>query len=252
MTALLLALVAGLAMAWALERRRGRAQIETLRRELERLQQACARLAPAGLVQQLASGGERAAENKTVTALFADLKGYTALSEKLEPAALARVMNGYFELVAEAVGRHRGHVSTFLGDGVLAYFGALEPNPWQCNDAAHAALAIRAAVADYNRELEAQGLPPIGIGVGVHRGTGLAGLLGSRDRREYMVIGRTVNLAARVQALTREHGVDLLVTDAVRGELDARFDLQAMPARAVKGIAQPVVTHALRGFRSAS
>ncbi|HUP91830.1 MAG TPA: adenylate/guanylate cyclase domain-containing protein [Solimonas sp.] len=252
--ALVLALAALVVIALGWRRQRGvsgalRAQLDALSRELERLQRACARLAPAGLVQQIASGdAEAGAERKVVTALFADLMGYTALSEKLDAPVLARVLNGYFERVADAVVDHRGHVSTFLGDGVLAYFGALEPNPWQCNDAAHAALAIRAAIAAYSRELVAEGLPPIGVGVGIHRGPGLAGLLGSRDRREYMVIGRTVNLAARVQALTREHRVDLLLTDEVREELDARFALQPMPARAVKGIAEPVVTYALQEF----
>lgn len=247
-----LALLAVLTIGWRGERRVTqalRAQLDTLARQLESFQQACARLAPAGLVQQLASvGAEAAAERKVVTALFVDLMGYTALSEKLDAPVLARLLNGYFERVADAIGEHRGHVSTFLGDGILAYFGALEPNPWQCNDSAHAALAIRAAIADYSRELEAEGLPPIGVGVGIHRGAGLAGLLGSRDRREYMVIGSTVNLAARVQSLTREHGVDVLVTDAVREQLDARFALKAMPARSVKGIAEPVVTFSLVSF----
>ena len=98
-------------------------------------------------------GPETAAERKVVTALFADLVGYTAMSERLEPAALARVLNGYFQRMSDAIHEHRGHVSTFLGDGILAYFGALQPNPWQCDDAVRAALAMRAAMRDYNAEL---------------------------------------------------------------------------------------------------
>jgi adenylate cyclase len=148
--------------------------------------------------------------------------------------------------MSDAIHEHRGHVSTFLGDGILAYFGALQPNPWQSADAVRAALAMRAALADYNRELEREGLPTLKIGVGVHRGSGLAGLIGSRERMEYGFVGRTVNLAARVQALTRVHGVDILVTDAVRSELDSSFRLDAMPAEWVKGIAEPVVSHAVR------
>ena len=227
------------------------AQLEAAATDLQHLQEACSRLAPAGVVQRLLTDGVTpgagpAAERKVVTALFADLVGYTALSERLEPAVLARVLNGYFQRMSDAVHEHRGHVSTFIGDGILAYFGAIHPNPWQCDDAVRAALAMRAAMREYNVELAREGLPPLGVGIGIHRGPGLAGLVGSRERMEYAFVGRTVNVAARVQALTRTHQVDILVTDALRAELDTRFVLTPMPAEVVKGIAEPVITYAVR------
>lgn len=233
------------------QRRRLRELRERLRGasfELERLQQTCSRFAPPSVLEKLINEeGEVAAERKVVTALFADLVGYTALSGQLEPAVLSRVLNGYFQRVSDAIAEHHGYVSTFLGDGVLAYFGALEPNPWQCNDAARAALAMRAALSAYNDELAREGLPRLAIGVGLHRGAGLAGMIGSRERREYGFVGRTVNVAARVQALTREHKVDILVTEEVRGQLDGSFTLRAMPPAEVKGIAGKVATFALLG-----
>lgn len=247
--------VAVLAVAIVAERGRAaalRAQLEASNAQLEHLQRACSRLAPDGVVQRLidanAAGGAdpMVPERKVATALFADLVGYTALSERLEPAALARVLNGYYQRVSDAIHEHRGHVSTFLGDGILAYFGALRPDPWQCADAVGAALAMRAAIADYNRELAAEGLPPIGVGIGIHRGPGLAGLIGSRERMEFGFVGRTVNIAARVQGLTRVHGVDILVTETVRAELEGAFVVDAMPAEQVKGIADRVVTYAIR------
>jgi len=256
-TIVALALVALLAvLAGALHRQRRhtaslRAQLDAAAVELQHLQEACSRLAPAGVVQRLVADGvntgpEGAAERKVVTALFADLVGFTAMSERLEPAVLARVLNGYFQRMSDAIHEHRGHVSTFLGDGILAYFGALQPNPWQCNDAVHAALAMRAAMREYNVELAREGLPPLAVGIGIHRGAGLAGMIGSRERMEYGFVGRTVNLAARVQGLTRTHQVDILVTEALRPDLDARFVLAPMPAETVKGIAEPVVTYAVR------
>jgi len=252
----LVAALAGLvlgALAFA-QRRRLRelqARLESSAIELERLQDSCARFAPLRVVDKLvADGGEAAAERKVVTALFADLVGYTGLSEQLEPPVLARVLNGYFQCVSDAIAEHHGYVSTFLGDGVLAYFGALEPNPWQCNDAARAALAMREALRAYNDELAGEGLPKLAIGVGLHRGSGLAGMIGSRERREYAFVGRTVNLAARVQALTREHRVDILVTEEVRSQLDPGFALREMPAAEVKGLKDKVPTFALTGFRS--
>ena len=261
MTAAWLAAVAlfvALALAFVVVVERGRsarlrAQLEASLGELEHLQRACSRLAPDGVVQRLIDAGSAdgsdpmVPERKVATALFADLVGYTALSERLDPAALARVLNGYLQRMSDAIHEHRGHVSTFLGDGILAYFGALRPDPWQCTDAVTAALAMRAAVADYNRELAAEGLPPIGVGIGIHRGPGLAGLIGSRERMEFAFVGSTVNIAARVQGLTRVHGVDILVTEDVRTELEGAFDVDPMPAEHVKGIADAVVTYAVRG-----
>lgn len=232
-------------------------QLDAAAEELQRLQQACSRLAPEGVVRHLVAHGIEqdpgaVAEHKVVTALFVDLVGSTALSERLPAEVLTRLLNGYFQRVSDAVHEHRGHVSTFLGDGVLAYFGAIHPNPWQCADAVRAALAMRDAMARYNEELEREGLPRLQLGIGIHRGPGLAGMIGSRERREYGFVGMTVNLTARVQSLTRVHGVDLLITDAVRADLDAAFELDAMPPEAVKGIAEPVRTHAVRGLAGAA
>ena len=221
-----------------------RRQLDGAAAELQRLQQSCARFAPANVIDRVATDGVgAAAERKEITALFADIVGYTPLSERLEAPVLARLLNGYYQRMSDAIAAHRGHVSTFLGDGILAYFGAFEPNPWQSDDALKAALAMREALDAYNRELESEGLPPLAIGIGLHRGTVLAGLVGSRERTEYACVGRAVNLAARVQALTREHGVAVLLTEAVREKLDPGFALRALPATPVKGIAEPVVTY---------
>lgn len=251
----LLVLLAGLAAAihrqWR-QSRTLRAQLEALAADLQHLQQSCARLVPAGVLQHLIaddvkSGIDAAApERKMVTVLFADLVGSTAMSDRLEPAVLARVLNGYFQRMSDAIHEHRGHVAHFLGDGIVAYFGALRPNPWQSSDAVRAALAMREALRAYNVELERDGLPSLSLGIGIDRGLGLVGLVGSRERMEYDFVGRTVNVAARVQTLTRLHQADILVTEALRPELDARFVLTPMPAEFVKGIAEPVLTYAVR------
>ena len=251
----LLGLLAGLGVAIYRQWRQNRtlkAQLQAIANDLQHLQQSCARLVPAGVLQHLIADGVKAGietaahERKVVTVLFADLVGSTAMSDRLEPAVLARVLNGYFQRMSDAIHEHRGHVAHFLGDGIVAYFGALQPNPWQCNDAVHAALAMRAALREYNVELEREGLPPLSLGIGIDRGLGLVGLVGSRERMEYDFVGRTVNVAARVQTLTRIHQADILVTEALRDELDARFVLSPMPAEFVKGIAEPVLTYAVR------
>lgn len=246
-----LVLVAGLLYRERCRSRSLRARLDAATSELERLQDACAKLTPAGVVQRLVSDGSMATlatpERKIVTVLFADLVGYTAIGEQLEPAVLARMLNGYFQRMSDAIHDNRGHVAKFLGDGILAHFGALQANPWQCDDAVRAALAMRAALVEYNVELAQEGLGPLALGIGIHRGLGLAGLVGSRDRIDYDFIGHSVSLAARVEALTRVHGVDILVTEAIRSELDKRFILEPMPPQLVKGIAEPVITYAVRG-----
>jgi class 3 adenylate cyclase len=246
-------LIAILAAALYRQMRRSRslrAQLDAAAADLEQLQHACARLAPAGVVQRLIADGmpadaAPAAERKLVTAMFVDLVGFTAMGERLDPEILVRILNGYYQRMSDAIDEHRGHVGSFVGDGIVAYFGALQPNPWQCDDAVRAALAMRGAIRDYNVELAREGLPPIAIGIGIDRGLGLAGLIGSRDRREFAFLGRAVNLAARIQALTRIHQVDILISEALRAELDPGFRLSPMPAEPVKGFAEPIVTYAV-------
>ena len=192
----------------------------------------------------IATGVPTHGERKEVTVLFADLFGFTPLSESVDPSLLVRILNGYFERMSAAIIAHHGHISTLIGDGILALFGALEANPWQTDDALRAALAMRAELEAYNAELAAEGLARLRIGIGLHRGTGIAGLVGSRELMQFTVVGSVVNVAARVQALTREHDVDILVTTAVRDALDPRFTLRPLPPSRLKGIAEPVATFA--------
>ena len=245
-----LATAAG-ALAWRLRARTRilERRLATESRELEALQQAFVRFAPSEVVESIiAQGISTRSETKEITVLFADLKGFTPLAEELDPAVLVGLLNGWFAAMGEVIAAHRGHLAKFIGDGLLALFGALEPNPWQTNDAVHAALGMRTALETYNAGLRAQGLPQLAAGIGIHRGPVVAGVMGNVALMEYGVIGRTVNVASRVEGLTRIHGVDVLVTNAVRTQLDPRFRLRELPAAEVKGLPEPLVTFAVDGF----
>ena len=109
---------------------------------------------------------------------------------------------------------------------------------------------MRRELEGYNKELLDQGLPTLAIGVGLHRGTGVAGLVGSRDLVQFAFVGRIVNLAARVQDLTRASDADILITEAVRLSLDPRFMLRPMEAASLRGIEKPVVTYGVEHFES--
>jgi adenylate cyclase len=231
------------------ETKRLRLRLANAAQDLESLQTSFGRFAPAPVIERvIANGIESRGEKKEVTVLFADLVGFTALAESVEPTVLVRIMNGYFERMSKAIVEHRGHVSTFLGDGILAFFGALEPNPWQADDAAHAAFAMQRELASYDEELAASGLPILKLGIGLHRGSGVAGLIGSRELVQFAFVGRVVNVAARVQVLTRALGAPLIVTDAVQRILDPRFRLRELPPTLVKGVELPLVIFALDGF----
>ena len=198
--------------------------VEQNARELDRLQRSFARFAPAELVERIATesmlaGGER----REVTVMFADLRGFTQISEQLDPAVVVNLLNGYFQAMSAAIQSHHGHITRLMGDGIMSVFGALEPNPWHVQDAVEAALDMRLALADYNDRMASKGLPRLGFGVGIHCGSVVAGLVGSEKMQEFTVMGDVVNVAARVEALTRRLGFDILVTDEVRSHLGDRF-----------------------------
>lgn len=251
MTATVVAVAALVAAAavllWARRRVAGlEARLAAAAAALESLQHAFSRFAPAEVVEDIiAQGVSHRSVKKDITVLFADLKGFTPLAERLDPDVLVALLNRWVAHMSAAITAHRGHVAKLLGDGLLAHFGALEDNPWHTSDAVDAALAMRAALAELNAALAAEGLPPLAMGVGVHRGTVVAGVIGSAQLVEYGVIGSAVNLAARVEDLTRTHDVDILVTDAVRAALDRRFTLRPMPPTPVRGMSAPLATFVL-------
>ncbi len=229
--------------------RRLRTELGAAYDSAEALQHSFNRFAPWQLVDELAEGGTipEAAE-RTITVLFTDIRDFTRLCEPLSPAGTITLLNRYYALVSDAISKNRGHVSKFMGDGVLAVFGALDHNPWQADDAVHAALTIVRNAR--NLDLSDIGnldckLRPC---VGVHTGRAVAGVTGSGDLLEFTVLGNTVNVAARVETLTRALDVDILVTEDVQRRLDPSFVTQSHPPQAVKGITRPVRTFSVTGY----
>ncbi|MBI4083170.1 MAG: adenylate/guanylate cyclase domain-containing protein [Candidatus Lambdaproteobacteria bacterium] len=249
-------LLALLALALVVARRRARELerlLEHAHLRLERIQRAFGRFTPDDVIERLTeSGDEFTPHRRAVTVLFADLRGFTALCDGLDPAQTVTLLNGYFECMTEAIAAHHGRVTELIGDGLLALFGALEPNPWQARDAVLAALDMRAALARYNGQLRAQSLPELRFGIGIHCGEVLAGVMGNEGLSKFGVVGDPINVASRVEGLTKVHGVDLLITDEVRAALEPSFRLRPMPAIAVKGKPEPIVTYWVEGLAHAA
>lgn len=212
--------------------------------KLEQVQRQFERFVPADVVERLtASGDVFAPERRQVTMLFADLRGFTALCDRLDPDVTVRILNDYFGHMNRAISRHHGHVTEFVGDGLLALFGALEANPWQARDSVLAALDMRAALARYNETLRAQGLPELRFGVGIHCGEVVAGVIGTAGLAKFSVTGDPINVASRVEGLTGKHQVDLLVTEEIRRGAGDEFVFRPMPPSYVKGKAEPIQTY---------
>ena len=166
----------------------------------------------------------------------------------VDPALTVTILNEYFRRMDAAVTRHHGHITELVGDGLLALFGALEPNPWQGRDSVLAALAMREALAGYNTELLGRSLPELRFGIGIHSGEVVAGLMGAGELSKFSITGDPINVASRVEGLTREFGVDLLVTNEIRTTLDTRFQLTAMRPVLVKGKPEPIQTYHVQGL----
>lgn len=254
MTTLVWALVAAGAIALstlAVLVLRGRRQNDQLEKlllaaddKLENLQRQFERFVPADVVERLTRTGDAfVPERRQVTMLFADLRGFTALCDRLDPAITVNILNDYFRHMTVAITHHHGHVTEFVGDGLLALFGALESNPWQARDAVLAALDMRSELARYNDTLRQKGLPELRFGIGIHGGEVVAGVIGTAGLSKFSVTGDPINVASRVESLTGKYEVDLLITEEIRRAVDDQFRLRPMPPALVKGKAEPIQTY---------
>jgi class 3 adenylate cyclase len=179
-------------------------------------------------------------EKREVSILFQDIRGFTALSETLDPATLLNVLNRFFTEVVAAVEAEGGVVKQFTGDGVMALFGAPQAREDHAPRAVRAALGIVSRLGRLNVALEQKGFPSLSIGIGIHAGEVVAGLIGPDERVEYGVVGEPVNLAARVESLTKEVGATILVSGEIASRLGAGFTLGRTESLPVKGKTDPV------------
>ncbi|ATB37833.1 adenylate cyclase [Cystobacter fuscus] len=193
-------------------------------------------------LQDLASPASRP-ELREVTLLFADLRDFTALSERLSPEAVVTLLNEYYGHMVEVVFRHGGTLDKFIGDALMVYFGAPLPEPEHPRRAVACALEMVRELEVVNARRAARGEPVLRMGVGLHTGRVVLGNIGSMARRlEYTAIGDTVNLASRIEQLTKRHGTPVLVSRETREQAGDGFLWKELPPTAVAGKREPVST----------
>jgi class 3 adenylate cyclase len=189
-------------------------------------------------------------EQREVTILFQDIRGFTSMSEKIDPAEMLRVLNQFFTEIVAAVEAEGGVVKQFTGDGVMALFGAPVAHADDPQRAVRAALGMVHRLRALNDRLGQQGIPPLRIGVGIHTGEVIAGRIGPDKRVEYGVVGDPVNLASRIEGLTKEVQTTILVSRATADRLGPDFLVGRTAVLMVKGKEQPVEVVEVVSLRS--
>ncbi len=215
------------------------------RRSLARLFGSCV---PPELVTEMARDPARydmRAEHRVLTVMFCDMRNFTRVSGQMSPEDLRALMNRFFSEMTAVIREHRGTLDKYIGDAIMAFWGAPVADPAHAAHAVQAALAMGEWLGGLNTELARRGLPPIGVGIGLNTGLVCVGDMGASMRRSYTVMGDAVNLASRIEALTRHCGVEVLAGQATRDEArsearDARSTLLAR-AQAPGGQADGIV-----------
>ncbi|MDP2263203.1 MAG: adenylate/guanylate cyclase domain-containing protein [Hydrogenophaga sp.] len=200
---------------------------------------------PPELVDEMVKDPDRysmTAATRELTVMFCDMRGFTQLSETMEPTQLQALLNRVFSRLTQAIRLQRGTIDKYMGDCVMAFWGAPVPSADHSREAVQTALDMTAALADINREHALQGLPAIGIGIGLSTGPMCVGDMGSDVRRSYTVVGDAVNLGARLEGLARVYGVDIVASDLTREQAPG-FEWQELDRVRVKGKASVVTIH---------
>lgn len=198
------------------------------------------RLLPGGVAEKLRSGGREIGktEDLEVTVLMADIRGYSGIAERTEPSALAAQLNRHRAVMNHAILENDGTVMQFIGDAVMAVFGAPEPVAHHADSAFTAALAMHEAQSEVNNEWISQGLDAFGLGIGISTGQVAAALLGSEERLEYTVVGDIVNLSQRLQQWA-EAG-ETILSKPTWEAVAAKPDADVLAPQTVKGRISPV------------
>ncbi len=216
--------------------------------DLEEQGETLSRMLPGGVAEKLKGAGHKIGETEqmVVTVLMSDVRGYSTIAEASDSSALAGQLNEHRREMNGAILSVGGTVWQFVGDAVMAVFGAPLPQEDHCDRSLEAAVAMHAAQSKLNEKWAERDLSPFGLGIGLSTGEVAAALLGSEERAEYTVVGDTVNLAQRLQDLARPAGTIVLSEATVEG-LSAPPDAENLGPVEVKGRKAPVVAYRIQG-----
>ncbi len=188
-------------------------------------------------------GGER----KNCVVFFSDIRGFTKMSEKMDPEHVVSLLNRYFGVMIKVIDKYGGNVTNFLGDGIMAVWGVSNNEPVNIDKALKACFEMRIALEKLNKELIREGRQPLRIGMGLHYGPAVLGNIGSNTRMEFTVIGDTTNTASRVESATKEFGTDLLVSQQTLQQAQGNYIIEKVNAR-LRGKEEDITLYKLHGY----
>jgi adenylate cyclase len=200
---------------------------------------------PPELVEEMdRSPGEvtLAGESREMTVLFSDVRGFTSISENLEPEALTRLMNAFLTPMTRVIHHHRGTIDKYMGDAIMAFWGAPLDDPDHARHALFAAREMLQTMESLDATFREQGWPPLQVGIGLNTGVMNVGNMGSEFRMAYTVMGDAVNLASRLEGLTRTYGVSMIVSESTRHAVP-EFEYRELDVVRVKGKDRPVAIY---------
>jgi adenylate cyclase len=244
-----LELISAIAAQTAVAVETARAHKRLAREEVARANYA--RFMPDYVVRQLLEHPESfqlGGVNQTLTVLFADVRGFTRLAEHARPEQVVQLLNSYFSAMTEVIFAHGGTLDKYIGDGLMALFGAPTASPNDAANAVTAAVGMQRQIEALNVSLKAQGLPEISVGIGLHTGVATVGYIGSERRTEYTAIGDTVNLAARLEQ--NAAGGQILLSESVAEAAQHRHSLVRRQPLTVKNRTQPIQVYEIKWEQS--
>jgi adenylate cyclase len=232
-------------------------EVRKLSRSIETMSQAVqafSAFVPVDLVRSLMKSGQQlelGGHSRFLTIMFCDLESFSTLSENSPSQELLLRVSKYLEIATRAINEELGTVDKFIGDGVMAFWGApsaLDDHAWH---ACVAALKIQQRMHELNQGWIAQGLPPLNVRIGIHSDSVLVGNIGSAERMSYTVMGDGVNIAARLEGVNKDFGTQICVSKSVFREAGERLQLRPLEDVTVKGRKAPVQVYELQGLKSA-
>ncbi|HPX90257.1 MAG TPA: adenylate/guanylate cyclase domain-containing protein, partial [Spirochaetota bacterium] len=216
--------------------------------ERERMKDAFGKFVNKEIAEQVLRGEIKlGGERKKATIFFSDIRSFTAISEKLEPEEVVEFLNDYMTRMVQCVNETHGVVDKFIGDAIMAVWGAPVSHGNDTENALNGALMMRKALMEFNKGRGGDKKPIIKIGCGINTGPVLAGQIGSSERMEYTVIGDAVNLASRIEALNKPFGTDILISTDTYNEIKDIFRVEPMQKIKVKGKSEPQQIYAVLG-----
>lgn len=179
-------------------------------------------------------------EERDITILFSDIRGFTSVSEKLSPKELVSLLNRYFNTMSDEIFKHKGVLDKYIGDAIMAFWGAPVKDEEQADNAVQAAIGMVKQLDNLNKELEEQDGIKIDIGIGIYSGQAIVGNIGSKTRFDYTAIGDSVNIASRIEGLTKTYKTKIIISESVKDKIKNNYFLELLGSVEIRGRKQPV------------